>query len=109
MKVYVQFQIVLFYRNQVEVDFFNLYLLFLLFKLYMQISKAWELPVMFLLKLTIPQTTPSELSRFYASANIALCPPSSFICLQFIHAILSSNCFSPSPNPFPSLIYITIC
>ena len=60
MKVYVQFQIVLFYRNQLEVDFFNLYLLIFLFKLYMQISKAWVLPVVFLLKLTIPQTTPSE-------------------------------------------------
>ncbi|KAB1200204.1 Cation/calcium exchanger 5 [Morella rubra] len=38
------------------------------------ISKVWELPVSFLLKLTIPQTAPSEWSRFYASANIALCP-----------------------------------
>lgn len=44
------------------------------FKLLVQISKVWELPVSFLLKLTIPQTAPSEWSRFYASANIALCP-----------------------------------
>lgn len=40
----------------------------------MQISKAWELPVSFLLKLTIPRTAPFEWSRFYISANIALCP-----------------------------------
>jgi sodium/potassium/calcium exchanger 6 len=40
----------------------------------MQISKVWELPVSFLLKLTIPQTVPSEWSRLYASANVALCP-----------------------------------
>lgn len=39
-----------------------------------QISKAWEFPVMLLLKLTIPQPSPFEWSRFYGSANIALCP-----------------------------------
>ncbi|KAF3454441.1 hypothetical protein FNV43_RR04888 [Rhamnella rubrinervis] len=38
------------------------------------ISKVWELPVSFLLKLTIPRTAPFEWSRFYISANIALCP-----------------------------------
>ena len=95
MKVYVQFQIVLFYRNQLEVDFFNLYLLYFLFKLYMQISKAWELPVMFLLKLTIPQTTPSEWSRFYASANIVLCP------LALLYAC---NSFMPFDHPIVFLL-----
>lgn len=38
------------------------------------IPKAWEAPVVFLLKLTIPQPAPSEWSRFFTSANISLCP-----------------------------------
>ncbi|GAB4835845.1 Cation/calcium exchanger 5 [Ancistrocladus abbreviatus] len=41
---------------------------------FLKISKVWELPVSTLLKLTIPQTAPSEWSRFYQSANIVLCP-----------------------------------
>ncbi|KAM1994609.1 hypothetical protein ACFX16_010787 [Malus domestica] len=49
------------------------------------ISKAWELPVSFLLKLTIPQAAPSERSRFYSSANIALCPLAlPYACNSFI-------------------------
>lgn len=40
----------------------------------LKISKAWEVPVSILLKLTIPQTEPSEWSSFYLSTNIALCP-----------------------------------
>lgn len=39
-----------------------------------QISKAWEVPVSLLLKLTVPEPSPSEWSRFYRFANIALCP-----------------------------------
>lgn len=39
-----------------------------------QISKAWEVPVSLLLKLTVPEPSPSKWSRFYRSANIALCP-----------------------------------
>ncbi|XP_050277788.1 cation/calcium exchanger 5-like [Quercus robur] len=54
------------------------------------ISKAWQLPVMFLLKLTIRQTTPSEWSRFYASANIVLCP------LALLYAC---NSFMPFDHP----------
>ncbi|XP_028770934.1 cation/calcium exchanger 5 [Neltuma alba] len=38
------------------------------------ISVTWDRPVSILLKLTIPQSGPAEWSRFYASANIALCP-----------------------------------
>lgn len=38
------------------------------------IPKAWEAPVSFLLKLTIPQPAPSQWSRFFTSANISLCP-----------------------------------
>ncbi|XP_030956548.1 cation/calcium exchanger 5-like [Quercus lobata] len=59
------------------------------------ISKAWELPVMFLLKLTIPQTTPSEWSRFYASANIVLCP------LALLYAC---NSFMPFDHPIVFLL-----
>ncbi|XP_077219144.1 cation exchanger 11 [Tasmannia lanceolata] len=39
-----------------------------------QIPRLWEVPVSILLKLTIPSTAPSDWSRFYFSANIALCP-----------------------------------
>ncbi|KAI3798520.1 hypothetical protein L1987_33797 [Smallanthus sonchifolius] len=39
-----------------------------------KISKTWEVPVSIMLKLTIPQSSPSEWNRFYRSANIALCP-----------------------------------
>ncbi|XP_075656729.1 cation/calcium exchanger 5 [Castanea sativa] len=59
------------------------------------ISKVWELPVMFLLKLTIPQTTPSEWSRFYASANIVLCP------LALLYAC---NSFMPFDHPIVFLL-----
>ncbi|KAL2942131.1 Cation/calcium exchanger 5 [Bienertia sinuspersici] len=48
--------------------------LFLDYVLIFSISKLWEAPVSLLLKLTIPQTSPSQWSRFYQSANIALCP-----------------------------------
>ncbi|PSS10148.1 Cation/calcium exchanger like [Actinidia chinensis var. chinensis] len=55
-----------------------------------KISKLWELPVSVLLKLTIPQASPSEWNRFYRSANIALCPL----------ALLSScNTFMPLNHP----------
>lgn len=40
----------------------------------LQVSLVWEVPVSVLLKLTIPQTSPSEWNRFYQSANIALSP-----------------------------------
>ncbi|XP_042051911.1 cation/calcium exchanger 5-like [Salvia splendens] len=41
---------------------------------YDKISRIWEVPVSVLLKLTVPETSPSKWSRFYQSANIALCP-----------------------------------
>lgn len=59
------------------------------------IPKVWELPVSFLLKLTIPQTSPSEWNRFYLSANIALCP------LAFIYACSS---FVPLDHPIVFLL-----
>ncbi|KAF6159988.1 hypothetical protein GIB67_033072 [Kingdonia uniflora] len=50
-----------------------------------KISIMWEVPVSTLLKLTIPQTTLSDWSRFYLSANIALCPVSLiYSCNSFI-------------------------
>ncbi|XP_068664021.1 cation/calcium exchanger 5-like [Aristolochia californica] len=39
-----------------------------------KVTRLWELPVSTLLKLTVPSATTSEWSRFYTSANIALCP-----------------------------------
>lgn len=54
------------------------------------ISKVWEFPVTLLLKLTIPLTEPSKWSRFYLSANIALCP------LALLHACSS---FMPLNHP----------
>ncbi|KAA8545090.1 hypothetical protein F0562_019874 [Nyssa sinensis] len=60
-----------------------------------QISKAWELPVSILLKLTIPQTSPSEWSRFYQSANIALFP---------LALLYSCNSFMPLNHPIIFLL-----
>lgn len=60
-----------------------------------KISKAWELPVSLLLKLTIPQTEPSEWNRFYQSANIALCP---------LALLYSCNSFIPLNHPIIFLL-----
>ncbi|KAK9291751.1 hypothetical protein L1049_019701 [Liquidambar formosana] len=60
-----------------------------------KISKAWEIPVSVLLKLTIPQTEPSEWSRFYLSANIALCP---------LALLYSCNSFMPLSHPIVFLL-----
>lgn len=59
------------------------------------ISKAWEIPVSTLLRLTIPQPAPSQWSRFYASANIALCP------LALLYAC---NSFMPFNHPIVFLL-----
>ncbi|GAU11541.1 hypothetical protein TSUD_345320 [Trifolium subterraneum] len=63
------------------------------------ISKAWELPVSTLLRLTIPQPAPSQWSRFYASANIALCP------LALLYAC---NSFVPLNHPIVFLLPNTL-
>ncbi|XP_059652506.1 cation/calcium exchanger 5 [Cornus florida] len=60
-----------------------------------QISKAWEIPVSLLLKLTIPQTSPSEWSRFYHSVNIAIFP---------LAILYSCNSFIPLNHPISFLI-----
>ncbi|KAK6911519.1 Sodium/calcium exchanger membrane region [Dillenia turbinata] len=65
------------------------------FQVFGKISKAWELPVLVLLKLTIPQTAPSDWSRFYLSANIVLCP------LALLYAC---NSFMPFDHPVVFLI-----
>ncbi|XVF06134.1 hypothetical protein REPUB_Repub06bG0021500 [Reevesia pubescens] len=62
---------------------------------YEMISKAWEVPVSFLLKLTIPETSPSEWNRFYLSTNIALCP------LALLYAC---NSFMPLDHPIVFLL-----
>ncbi|KAG4122555.1 hypothetical protein ERO13_D11G273900v2 [Gossypium hirsutum] len=59
------------------------------------ISKAWEVPITFLLKLTIPQSSPSEWSRFYLSANIALCP---------LALLFACNSFMPLDHPIVFLL-----
>ncbi|XVE89713.1 hypothetical protein DITRI_Ditri20bG0017800 [Diplodiscus trichospermus] len=59
------------------------------------ISKAWEVPITFLLKLTIPETSPAEWNRFYLSANIALCP------LVLLYAW---NSFMPLDHPIVFLL-----
>nr|ASM90200.1 Ca2+ cation antiporter 11 [Sesuvium portulacastrum] len=60
-----------------------------------KISKIWEVPVSVLLKLTIPQTEPSEWSRFYQSANVALCP---------LALLYSCRSFMPMDHPVVFLI-----
>ncbi|CAL5378950.1 unnamed protein product [Camellia sinensis] len=60
-----------------------------------QISKVWELPVSILLKLTIPQTSPSQWNRFYRSANIVLCP---------LALLYSCNSFMPLNHPISFLL-----
>ncbi|XP_065854305.1 cation/calcium exchanger 5 [Euphorbia lathyris] len=62
---------------------------------YGKVSKLWERPVSVLLKLTIPQTAPSEWNRFYLSANIVLCP------LALLYAC---NSFMPIDHPIKFLV-----
>ncbi|KAK4851811.1 hypothetical protein QYF36_018621 [Acer negundo] len=62
---------------------------------YGKISKAWEVPVTVLLKLTIPETAPSSWNRFYSSANIVLCP------LLLLYAC---NTFMPLDHPVSFLL-----
>ncbi|KAL3516121.1 hypothetical protein ACH5RR_023023 [Cinchona calisaya] len=61
-----------------------------------KISQVWVLPVSILLKLTIPQTSPSEWSRFYQSANIALCP---------VALLYSCRSFMPLDHPVVFLFH----
>ncbi|XP_056167559.1 cation/calcium exchanger 5 isoform X2 [Syzygium oleosum] len=60
-----------------------------------KISKAWKVPVSFLLKLTIPQTSPSEWNRLYISLNIIFCP------LALLYAC---NSFMPTDHPIVFLV-----
>ncbi|GAB2277504.1 Cation/calcium exchanger 5 [Dionaea muscipula] len=60
-----------------------------------KVSMAWEVPVSILLKLTIPQSSPSEWSRFYQSANIVLCP---------LALLYSCKSFVPMSHPVLFLI-----
>ncbi|PHT41142.1 Cation/calcium exchanger 5 [Capsicum baccatum] len=60
-----------------------------------KVSLIWSLPVSMLLRLTIPQTAPSEWSRFYVSANIALCP---------LLLLFSCKSFVPLSHPISFLL-----
>lgn len=60
-----------------------------------KISKIWEFPVSMMLKLTIPQASPSEWSRVYRSANIALCP---------LALMYSCKSFMPLSHPIVFLL-----
>ncbi|KAI3442713.1 uncharacterized protein J3R85_000965 [Psidium guajava] len=60
-----------------------------------KIAKAWEVPVSFLLKLTIPQTSPSKWNRLDISLNIIFCP------LAFLYAC---NSFVPVDHPVVFLV-----
>ncbi|KAK4487647.1 hypothetical protein RD792_005701 [Penstemon davidsonii] len=66
-----------------------------LWKAFSKMSQAWEVPVTVLLNLTIPQTSPSQWSRFYQSANIALCP---------LALLYSCKSFMPFDHPIIFLI-----
>lgn len=65
------------------------------FKAFAKMSLAWEIPVSILLKLTIPQASPAEWSRFYQSANIALCP---------LAVLYSCKSFMPLDHPIIFLL-----
>ncbi|KAK4406579.1 Cation/calcium exchanger 5 [Sesamum angolense] len=59
------------------------------------ISRTWKVPVSILLKLTVPETSPSKWSRFYRSANIALCP---------LALLYSCKSFMPLDHPIIFLL-----
>ncbi|GER55405.1 cation/calcium exchanger 5 [Striga asiatica] len=61
-----------------------------LWKIIEKISRTWQVPVSTLLNLTIPETSPTKWSRFYQSANIAVCP------LAFLYSCRS---FMPLDHP----------
>ncbi|KAI3448618.1 hypothetical protein Pfo_005283 [Paulownia fortunei] len=60
-----------------------------------KISQSWKVPVSILLKLTVPETSLSEWSRFYQSANIALCP---------LALLYSCKSFMPLDHPIIFLL-----
>lgn len=60
-----------------------------------KVRRLWEVPVSMLLKLTIPQSSPYEWSRFYQSTNIALCP---------LLLLYSCRSFMPLNHPIAFLL-----
>ncbi|PIN14944.1 K+-dependent Na+:Ca2+ antiporter [Handroanthus impetiginosus] len=64
-----------------------------------RISQTWEVPVSILLNLTVPQTSPSKWSRFYQSANVALCP---------LALLYSCKSFMPLDHPIIFLLPNTL-
>lgn len=63
--------------------------------LFGKVSLIWKLPVSMLLRLTIPQTAPSEWNRFCLSSNIALCP---------LLLLFSCKSFVPLNHPISFLL-----
>ncbi|KAI4302709.1 hypothetical protein MLD38_038426 [Melastoma candidum] len=57
-----------------------------------QISGLWDVPISVILKLTIPQTSPADWNRYYASVNLIICPLALlYACNSFVpmdHAIV---------------------
>lgn len=75
---------------------------------YDKVLQVWELPVSVLLKLTIPQTSPTEWSRFYQSANIVFCPLALlYSCRSFMP--LNHPVVFLLPNTHFPLWYIVLC
>ncbi|RAL52480.1 hypothetical protein DM860_007337 [Cuscuta australis] len=75
---------------------------------YDKVLQVWELPVSVLLKLTIPQTSPTEWSRFYQSANIVFCPLALlFSCRSFMP--LNHPVVFLLPNTHFPLWFIVLC
>ncbi|KAF2285921.1 hypothetical protein GH714_008972 [Hevea brasiliensis] len=63
--------------------------------IFLENLKLMGAPNLIFLKLTIPQTAPSEWSRFYISANIILCP---------LVLLYSCNSFMPLDHPIVFLL-----
>lgn len=75
---------------------------------YDKVLQVWELPVSVLLKLTIPQTSPTEWSRFYQSANIVFCPLALlYSCRSFMP--LNHPVVFLLPNTHFPLWFIVLC
>jgi len=77
-----------------------------------QISGLWEVPVTIVLNLTIPSISPSEWGRFYAAANICLCPLAILCSFNSFIAMDSQIVFFLPHYRFPLwlvVLFISLC
>ena len=77
-----------------------------------QISWLWEVPVTIVLKLTIPSISPSEWRRFYAAANICLCPLAVLYSFSSFIAMDSQIVFFLPHRRFPLwliVLFVSLC